>query len=80
MQVYCVSIQPCEQTVRQITLHQYRLGATWLNNSFRERDLGVLEDKANTGQLCALSAKMIKRILGWINSMQPAGQGEQFFL
>ncbi|GAB0181394.1 mitochondrial enolase superfamily member 1 [Grus japonensis] len=46
---------------------QHRLGSTWLGSSSVERDLGVLADnKLNTSEQCAATAKKINRMLGCI--------------
>ena len=47
-------------------MHQYVLGVAQLENSFVEKDLGVLMDtKVNTSQL-VLATKKSKSILGYI--------------
>lgn len=46
---------------------QHILGATQLENSFVEKDLGVLMDtKVNTSQQLVLATKKSKSILGYI--------------
>ncbi|KAK4811083.1 hypothetical protein QYF61_016369 [Mycteria americana] len=48
-------------------MHQYMLGAAWLESSFAERDLGVLVGtRLNMSQQCALVAKRADGILGCI--------------
>lgn len=46
-------------------MHLYMLGASWLESSFVERDIGVLKDiKLNMNQQCALAAKAANSLLG----------------
>lgn len=48
-------------------MHQYMLGANWLENSFAVKHFGVLVDKKLTkSQQCALVAKKAISILGCI--------------
>ncbi|KAK4821756.1 hypothetical protein QYF61_000817 [Mycteria americana] len=52
---------------RNNPMHQYMLGATQLQNSFAENDLGFLVDtKFNRSQQCALVAEKANSILGCI--------------
>jgi len=38
-------------------MHQYWLQANWLESSFAEKDLGILVNKLNSSQQCALAAR-----------------------
>ncbi|KAK4810619.1 hypothetical protein QYF61_007356 [Mycteria americana] len=52
---------------RNNPIHQYMLGINWLENSFAEKDLGILADtKLNMSHHCALVAKKDSGILGCI--------------
>ena len=44
-------------------MYQYRLGIKELESSIVERDLGVLVEKLNMSQQCALTAKVNNSIL-----------------
>jgi len=61
---------------RNNPMHQYRLGVDLLENSYVERDLGVLVDNRLTmSQQCALAAKKANGILEALRSVWPAGRG-----
>lgn len=50
---------------RNNAMHQYGLGANYLENSFAEKDLEVLVDmKVTTNQQCALARKQASSLLG----------------
>ncbi|GAB0178190.1 mitochondrial enolase superfamily member 1 [Grus japonensis] len=54
---------------RNNLMYQYMLGNSWLESSFAEKDLGVLEDtKLNMSQRCALAAKRGNGTLGCVRS------------
>lgn len=51
---------------RNNSMHQNRLEANCLSNSFVRKNLEVLEDKLNMSQKCILMAKVINNILNYI--------------
>ncbi|KAK4827003.1 hypothetical protein QYF61_013137 [Mycteria americana] len=61
-------------------MHQYILGATQLENSLAEKDLGILVDtKLNMSQQCAPAAKEANGILGCIRQ-NIAGRSKEVIL
>ena len=49
---------------RNSSMHKHSLGADQLESSCAEKDLGVLVDKLNMNQQCALVAKLVNSTLG----------------
>ena len=48
--------------------HSYKMGDTWLSNTTKEKDLGIVVDhKLNMSQQCDAAAKKGNDILGCIN-------------
>lgn len=51
----------------KISLQQYGLGSDQLENSSSEKSMGIVIDKLNISQQCALAEKKAKSILGSIS-------------
>ncbi|KAK4810852.1 hypothetical protein QYF61_008824 [Mycteria americana] len=61
---------------RNNPMHQYMMGADWLESSFAEKDRGgggsvLVDTKLNMSQQCALVAKKANGILGYLRILLP---------